>query len=174
MTKAKDLCVLRGVYDKHRPQGRTLIVGSKLYEGSVDRRSWYPDREVLGVDLQDGDGVDVVHDMQHRLSCLHGTFQHVDCCSVLEHCARPWLVAQNIEWVMEPGASILLSVPFAWRVHGYPSDYYRFTREAIPILFPGIKWLTLFYTANGEKRKAPHGKPGYVERTEVVGYGVMK
>ena len=31
-----------------------------------------------------------------------------------------------------------LSVPFAWKFHGYPSDYWRFTREGVLKLFPGI------------------------------------
>ena len=34
----------------------------------------------------------------------------------------------------------MLSVPFAWKFHGYPSDYWRFTREGVKKLFPRIDW----------------------------------
>lgn len=36
---------------------------------------------------------------------------------------------------------VFISVPFCWKIHGYPSDYWRFTPEAIKVLFPEIKFL---------------------------------
>ena len=34
---------------------------------------------------------------------------------------------------------MFLSVPWVWRFHGYPSDYWRFSPEALKFLFPGFK-----------------------------------
>jgi hypothetical protein len=33
---------------------------------------------------------------------------------------------------------LYVSVPFSWKFHAYPSDYWRFTPEGIRILFPKI------------------------------------
>jgi len=44
--------------------------------------------------------------------------------------------------LLKPGGKVVLSVPFAWKFHGYPSDYWRFTREGVKKLFPRIDWDT--------------------------------
>jgi hypothetical protein len=33
---------------------------------------------------------------------------------------------------------LYLSVPFAWKFHGYPSDYWRFTHAGVKKLFPQL------------------------------------
>ena len=58
----------------------------------------------------------------------------------MEHCDQPFLMAENMTRLLKPGGRIVLSVPFAWKFHGYPSDYWRFTAEGIKKLFPGIDW----------------------------------
>lgn len=113
--------------------GRTLIVGSKLYNGKDDRRKCYAD--ALGVDMSAGEGVDLVADLETENV---GTFAHIECMSVLEHCKRPWLMAANLERMME--GTIFVAVPFIWRVHGYPDDYWRFTVAGVKSLFPSVTW----------------------------------
>jgi SAM-dependent methyltransferase len=160
--------------------GTVLVAGSRVYPTSHDRRSLYvvqPIRErVIGVDMLDGEGVDLVHDLAKPLPFADVT--HVDCCSVLEHCADPFAVARNLYAAMVPGASILVSVPFCWRVHAYPSDYWRFTCEGIRQLFPGIEWARLVYVYDGkesqrfkvsEEEKAL--KLPRLPKCEVVGWG---
>lgn len=161
-----------------RPRpGRTLIVGSAIYREKEDRRKRYPD--AVGVDMQEGEGVDLVLDLEEALPDGLGTFAHVECMSVLEHSRRPWLLAANLERLMEPGATIFVSVPFIWRFHGYPNDYFRLTPEALPILFPNVEWsagmlasdtLQAKYRVNALKRD---GHP-YLARTETVGFGARR
>lgn len=153
--------------------GRVLICGSKVYPGREDRRALYSD--ALGVDLEEGEGVDVAHDLERALPARFGKFAHVECLSVLEHARRPWMVAQTIERAMVPGASLFLSVPFVWRVHAYPNDYWRFTVEGVRELFPRIEWDALTYATH---KLAPKGVRGievsgnpYFPRAEVFGFG---
>lgn len=159
-------------YVRPRP-GPTLVVGSKVYGVKEDRRKRYAD--ATGVDMQAGEGVDLVQNLEYLLTedqLLK--FAHVDCMSVLEHCQRPWLVAQSIESMMLPGASIFVSVPFVWRVHGYPSDYWRMTPDALPILFPSIRWEKIALCSNvldGMKAAKIYGYP-YFPRTETAGFGI--
>lgn len=161
-----------------RPRaGRTLIVGSRVYEGRLDRRALYDD--VLGVDAVDGPGVDWVLDMEKPLPEAFGTFAHVECRSVLEHSRRPWWLAQRIEEAMEPGATLDLSVPFVWGLHAYPDDYYRFSASGVRELFPNIEWQVLLYADERLKiggktlRRMVDGHV-YIGRTEVLGFGIRK
>lgn len=151
--------------------GRTLVVGSKVYNDKLDRRLLYGD--AVGVDMQDGPGVDVVHDLEQPIDI--GLFDHVDCCSVLEHVRCPWLMAENIEHLMRPGASLLVSVPFVWRMHGYPSDYWRMTPEALRVLFPNVRWELTGVSTEGLLRNGPislqTGAGPYFSRSETVGLG---
>lgn len=121
-------------------KGLTAVVGSKVYPGKEDRRLLYVPTG-LGIDMIEGEGVDVVFDLEWAIptAWVHN-FAHVDCVSVLEHVERPWLFAENIEFMLEPGGTILVTVPWIWRIHNYPSDYWRMTPAAIKALFPNIEW----------------------------------
>jgi len=155
--------------------GRTLIVGSQVYKDKEDRRLRYSD--VVGVDMLEGPGVDRVIDLEEPLPDDLGTFDHVECMSVLEHSRRPWLMSDAIERLMNPGSTIFLTVPLTWRIHGYPSDYWRLTPNAVRSIFPNIEWQTLMLASN-DLRDGPkiaavkkEGHP-YLARTDTVGFGV--
>ena len=156
------------------PRGRTLVVGSKQYMDKPDRRRLY--KNAIGLDLEAGEGVDVIHDLEEPLPDTFGLFEHIDCVSVIEHVKRPWLLCANIEAVMAPGATILVSVPFIWRVHAYPSDYWRLTIEALPILFPNVNWIKRGYLCGDELVKKPGSMTVdgqvYMQKTESVAFGV--
>ena len=176
MTAEKDLIALKTFFDSHDVNGRALIIGSKQYPNSTSRRSWYED--AVGLDMMEGDEVDIIHDMENRLSKKHGLFDHIDCCSVLEHVARPWKFGSQVKKIMTRKATILISVPFVWRVHGYPSDYWRMTPAALPIIFPFITWDAISYAAHGKLyKKAPSAnieKRRHLERCEVYAFGRMR
>lgn len=160
-----------------RPKrGRTLIVGSKLYEGREDRRALYED--AYGVDMLPGDGVDLVLNLEGALPDGLGKFAHVECMSVLEHSKQPWKLAKNIVRLMEPGGTIHLSAPFVWRVHNFPNDFFRYTKDGIRSLFPGVNWLQLAYAHEELKFNdmvpvldKGNGHP-HLPRTEVLGWGI--
>lgn len=155
-------------------RGRTLIVGSYVTEGKPDRRALYS--EAVGVDMREGPGVDVVLDLEGDIPDELGTFDHVECLSVLEHSKRPWLMTANIERLTNPGATIHVLAPFVWRRHAYPDDYFRFTINGVKALFSQIEWLE---TAWASVRLTPEykvqhtnvdGHP-YLARTEVCLFG---
>jgi len=154
--------------------GRTLIVGSRVYHDKEDRRLRYSD--VVGVDMLDGPGVDRVLDLEDELPDDLGQFDHVECMSVLEHSRRPWLMAANIERLMAPGATVFVSVPFMWRIHAYPSDYFRLTPEGVKVLFPRVTWERVMLAGvamyQGPKVEAVkvEGHP-YFARADTVGFG---
>lgn len=162
--------------------GRTLIVGSRVYNDKPDRRRRYPTGSVVGVDMLPGEGADVVLDMEGPVSLADfggDLFDHVECLSVLEHSRRPWLVAASIERCMRPGSTLFVTVPFCWPVHAYPSDYWRVTPAALEVLFPGVEWverrLVNQTVVDGTKikRQKIGGFPHF-PRTETFGFGVLR
>lgn len=156
----------------HPVPGRTLIVGSKIYGGKPDARAGFSD--AVGVDLEPGEGVDHVVDMEKKTALKLGTFSHIVCCSVLEHSRRPWLMAANLEKLLEPGGSIYIHAPTVWRYHRYPDDYWRFTHAGIAALFPNIEWAVMKYrTYDGRLHDLPKipQKNGRYSKTEIHAFG---
>ena len=154
-------------------EGRALVCGSKIYPTKdFDRRSLYADP--IGMDMQEGPGVDRVGDLGDAKLIKVGEFAHIDCVSVLEHCRNPWNVAFNLMRGLKAGGTVLISAPYVWRFHGYPSDYFRYTKEGIKALFPDIQWTFLQYLSEGEWFKnSPRIRQDHplFYRSEVVGFG---
>lgn len=122
-----------------------LEVGSRDYGSTPDFRARYPGQPYVGVDILAGKGVDVVLDLTGDFAAIDAglagrRFQTVFCFSVLEHCAQPFLMAENITRLVAPGGALLVGVPFSWQIHAYPSDYWRFTADGIRALFPGFEF----------------------------------
>ena len=67
-------------------------------------------------------------------------FKTVICSSVLEHCAKPFKMCNNLARLLDDKGTVFISVPFSWRLHGYPSDYWRFTPDGVKMLFPEIEF----------------------------------
>jgi hypothetical protein len=126
--------------------GPYLEVGSKDYGATQVLRSILSAKDTyIGADMQDGSGVDVVLDFTEKFQeidiKLKGIrFGTIFCMSVLEHCAQPFKMAENLTALLKPEGKICLSVPFSWKFHGYPSDYWRFTPEGVEKLFPKLKF----------------------------------
>jgi hypothetical protein len=152
--------------------GRTLIVGSKIHEGTdkPDRRTLYA--TALGVDMEAGRGVDRVLDLEEPLPDRFGDFDHIECTSVLEHSRRPWLMAANLERALVGGGTIIVLVPWVWRIHAYPSDYWRMTPAAVESIFPSIRWESRAYIVEGALvQKVPTittDGTRYIARSELV------
>jgi SAM-dependent methyltransferase len=103
-----------------------------------------PAGDYLGVDMEPGPGVDVVLDLTGDFSLvsrrLPVPFATIFCLSVLEHCRQPFRMAETIRRLLAPGGVLFVSVPFAWEIHRFPDDYWRFTPEAVRLLFPDIEF----------------------------------
>jgi SAM-dependent methyltransferase len=160
--------------------GRTLICGSKVYGDKPDRRKAFAD--VVGVDMQEGEGVDRVLNLEDEAPeewlCA---FAHAECMSTLEHCARPWLAARFIEQVLQPGGTLFVSLPWTWKLHSYPDDNFRVSPNGLLSLFPNIRWIerrlvTQREILPDELKKFPAylAKNGdkFLQRTETCGFGV--
>jgi SAM-dependent methyltransferase len=119
-----------------------LEIGSKHYGPvSQDYRTLLAGRgPYLGTDLAPGDGVDVVADLTADFEALPEPlrlvkFRTIICLSVMEHVRDVYKFAANLRRLLADDGVALVSVPWVWRFHGYPSDYWRFSPEALKFLF---------------------------------------
>jgi len=124
-------------------RGPILEVGSHDYGTTPPLRTLFPGESYTGVDLFAGKGVDRIIDLTDPFEEVDralggGRFNSIFCSSVLEHCQDPFGMAANITLLLKPRGMLYVSVPFAWKVHDYPADYWRFTPQGIERLFPRI------------------------------------
>jgi SAM-dependent methyltransferase len=129
--------------------GPVLEVGSKDYGSTATFRNFYSASEYVGVDMEHGKGVDLVVDLVEGTGALPlDHFDLVICCSVMEHVRKPWVFADNLTKLTREGGQIYISVPWVWRYHAYPDDYFRFSYRGIMELFPEFEWASLEYSTN--------------------------
>jgi len=143
--------------------GPILEVGSKDYGSTSSFRDAYPDASYVGVDMEAGKGVDHVIDLTAGVGPLpERHFELIVCCSVLEHVSQPWKMAENLTRLMAPGGKLYMSVPWVWRYHAYPDDYFRFSFRGVTALFPDLDWGPAVYSTNveGEFIPIPAEDPG--------------
>ena len=129
--------------------GPVLEVGSKDYGSTSSFRDFYAGAEYVGLDMSEGKGVDVVADLTASIGPLkEDHFALGICCSVLEHVEKPWLFAPNLTRVIRPGGKLYMSVPWVWRYHAYPDDYFRFSHRGVMSLFDEFDWAATFFSTN--------------------------
>ena len=129
--------------------GPILEIGSKDYGSTSSYRDFYPGQPYVGIDMEAGKGVDQVVDLTQGVGGLPtGHFALGICCSVLEHVRKPWVFAEHVSTLFRPGGVLYMSVPWVWRYHAYPDDYYRFSWRGIMELFPAFEWAHTCYSTN--------------------------
>ena len=113
-----------------------LEVGSYQVAGQeeiANLRGLFPGKRYIGIDMRPGPGVDAVENVE----CL-GRPDHsigsVLALNLFEHVQRFWLGFEQLRRVLKPGGLMLVSCPFYFHVHSYPSDYWRFTPESFRVL----------------------------------------
>jgi SAM-dependent methyltransferase len=120
------------------PPGPVLAVGIRSPNPEIlaARLAVFGDREVIGLDIHEGIGVDVVGDA-HRLTSYFPAdhFAIVYSESVLEHLVAPWLFAVECARVLMPGGRAIHLAPWAWPTHAEPNDFWRYSEEGLQSLF---------------------------------------
>ena len=113
-----------------------LEIGSLQVEGAtgdINLRSLFPGKDYTGVDFRPGPGVDCVASVED-LPQKSGSVGTVLALSTFEHVQRFWLGFDEVDRVLRPDGVFIVASPFYFHVHGYPSDYWRFTPEAFDFL----------------------------------------
>ena len=117
-----------------------LLCGAKPWPNSQDpdHRAHVPTGVWMTTDIEAGHGVDIVCDLQ-SLYRQDGTaylnrFDGIFCPAVLEHINRPWCALYSMSRLLRVGGSLYIQTHQTFPLHGYPHDYFRFSREALELL----------------------------------------
>lgn len=104
---------------------------------STMHRDWVPNAsEFLGTDIEAGPDVDIVADL-HRLTDVVGEerFDVIMSASTFEHLKYPTLAAHELMKALKVGGQLFVQTHQSFPLHGYPSDYFRFSQDALASLF---------------------------------------
>lgn len=113
-----------------------LEIGSLQVPGQeaiANLRPLFGRKEYLGVDARPGPGVDVVADVE-ALPQADASVGTVIAMNTFEHVPRFWRGFDEIYRVLRPEGMLLVSCPFYFHLHSFPSDYWRFSPEALNLL----------------------------------------
>lgn len=102
-----------------------------------DLRPLFAGRPFTGTDVREGPGVDRVEDLR-ALGYGDGTVGTALCLDTLEHCADPPQAGRELARVTAPGGVCVVSSVMLFGIHGYPSDYFRFTPEGLRAVLAGF------------------------------------
>jgi SAM-dependent methyltransferase len=134
-----------------RIKGRLLDFGC----GRKPYENLFQVQEYIGVDIEQtghdhaNSRVDVFYNGR-ELPFADNTFDSLFCSEVLEHIFNPDEILPEINRVMKPGATALITVPFCWNEHEVPYDYGRYTSFGITHLLEkhGFKVIELKKSGN--------------------------
>lgn len=102
-----------------------------------DIRPLFPGRPFVGTDMRLGPGVDQVEDLR-ALSFGDGEVGTALCLDTLEHCEDPPQACRELHRVTADGGLCVISSVMLFGIHGYPSDYFRFTPEGFAAMLSGF------------------------------------
>jgi SAM-dependent methyltransferase len=128
--------VARAITETFDLPGPILEIGSLQVAGQeqiADLRPLFADKRYLGVDMEPGRGVDLVADVE-ALPNPDASVGTVIAMNTLEHVPRFWRGLDEIYRVLRPDGALLITCPFYFHIHSFPSDYWRFSPEALEIL----------------------------------------
>jgi hypothetical protein len=126
--------------------------------------AWAPHGSWVRVDFEAGTDVDEVDDAHTlatfreegeatfgggiRSSYMPERFDAYVACSVWEHLERPWVAMKTAAAVVKPGGLVYVQTHQTFPIHGYPSDYFRFSDKALRLLMEdaGLEVLLASYT----------------------------
>lgn len=80
----------------------------------------------VGFDADHNSSADITGSVYH-VPLGDGSIDTVLCTQVLEHLERPQEALQELNRVLKPGGSLILSVPQYWPLHEEPHDFARYT-----------------------------------------------
>lgn len=115
------------------PRGRVVEIGSLYMAGTErvnDLRRYFSGIEYVGCDIRKGLGVDQIEDA-HALTFPADSVGTVLQFEILEHLPDPKQAVSEAYRVLRSDGLLAISVPFNYRLHGFPSDYWRFTASGL-------------------------------------------
>lgn len=119
---------------------RVLEVGTKRAAEKRSTQSHWkfpnvPRENYVMADISLGTDVDVIADLHALPEDWTGRFNAFVAIAVFEHLERPWIAAKEVERILAPGGACFIATHQTYPLHGFPSDFFRFSKEALSLVF---------------------------------------
>ena len=103
---------------------KVLEIGSLIVAGQehLSVRKLFPEAEYVGVDMQKGNGVDVVEDCINYCYYNENEYDLILCLDMLEHAKEPFEVIESAKQCLKPNGVLLVTSAFNFKIHEYPND----------------------------------------------------
>lgn len=111
-----------------------LDIAPQDHEGA---RPYFPESKIETLDVSKDSGATYIADLcsNNKHIIKDDTFDVIVCTEVLEHTLQPFDAVDEIKRILKPNGTVLLSVPYNFRIHGPLPDCWRFTEHGLRALF---------------------------------------
>ena len=119
---------------------RVLEIGTRRAVDATSTHRWgnFPGlarADYIMCDVLPGIDVDVVADLHDLPVSWADSFDAFLAFAVFEHLERPWVAAKEVARILKPGGIALICTHQCFPLHGYPRDFFRFSKEALALIF---------------------------------------
>ncbi len=121
-------------YDRLSDDAVIYDIGSKARRGRYPFGSPKPGMHFVCVDIEPDSNVDLVADAHDMHMVEDNSVDFVISSSTLEHVHNPRRVMHEIWRILKPGGMVYINVPFVFRYHSDPDDFYRFSYKGLELL----------------------------------------
>jgi SAM-dependent methyltransferase len=144
-----------------KPAGPIVELGS-MYPPGCERlsnlRPYFPGCEYVGCDVRPGLGVDRLENAE-SLRFADESLGAVLMLDMLAHTPKPARVVAEARRVLRNDGLAAVSVPFNYRLGGFPTDYWRFTASGLWVLLDdaGFEQISIFSVGPAAKPRVVFG-----------------
>ena len=160
------------------PLGRALEIGAHSLEKSarpiLQKRGFdYVNLDIAPSDVPDTVIGDLCAASPDKIGLDTESFSFICATDVFEHLQQPWIAAQNVVNLLQPGGIAFISTVWSWRYHPVPIDYWRFSHECLKFLFKDLVCMDADFDGTQRRKDIrgfwPDGRD-YVEIDELGGW----
>lgn len=116
-------------------KANVIDVGSLNVNGTyrklIESRGW----SYTGLDLQEGDNVDIVADSPYNYPVSSNSYDIVISGSTMEHVSYIWKWVPELTRILKPGGLLCIVTHWSFPLHRYPKDYWRIMPDGMELLF---------------------------------------
>ena len=117
------------------PPLRVLDFGSRDVNGTYRTLFTGINCEYIGLDMEDGDNVDLVpDDLYHWHELKDSSFDVIVSGQALEHCEYFWLIFKEFKRILKPHGLLCVIAPSSGPEHKHPYDCWRFFSDGFKSL----------------------------------------
>ena len=99
----------------------------------------------------------ILGDLASKTSQLpSGIIDFIICTQVLEHVPKFWNALSHIAHILKPNGTLVFSVPFSYRFHALPGDFYRFSPMAAIYLLESSGFTVCHMVSDGWRTYQTH------------------